>query len=171
MSSIGPGRIYSLQNVDNTAYGSLPANTANQIMKQGILATAVQLSCPPPSTSGFSINYLVEAIYQDSDATPVLLPFFNANNPTVPFQGPNGNGAASNTQRLGLVGLQLKAGAAAPSGTQTTPAPDAGFVGLYGHGGEWSGDHNIRQYLDTSNRSVPLEHVYSHGDRYGRQRD
>lgn len=129
---IGPGRIYSLQNVDGTAYGSIPADITDQIIKQGIQFGSVTLATPAPGTAGQSINYLIEAAYQDTDTTPSVLPYFNAANPTGPaLQGPGGLGAAQNTQRKGLVNLQVKAGIPATTGTQTTPAADSGFVGLY----------------------------------------
>lgn len=128
---VGAGRIYSLQNIDGTAYGTLVADTANQIIKQGIQQGSVTLATPAPVTAGQSINYLIEASYQDSDTTPVVLPFYNSANPPVPFSGPGGLGGTSNTQRKGALVLQVKAGTSATTGTQTTPAPDSGFVGLY----------------------------------------
>lgn len=128
---VGPGRIYSFQNIDGTAYGSLPSDTANQIGKQGILQGNTTLATPAPVTAGQSINYLVEASYQDSDTTPVVSPFYNPTNPIVPFSGIGGLGAPTNTQRKGTLVLQIKAGTPATTGSQTTPAPDAGFVGLY----------------------------------------
>jgi hypothetical protein len=128
---VGAGRVYSLQNIDGTAYGTLAADTADQIIKQGIQLGSVTLATPAPVTAGQSINYLIEASYQDSDTTPVVLPFYNSANPAVPFSGPGGLGATSNTQRKGAVVVQVKAGIPATTGTQTTPAPDSGFVGLY----------------------------------------
>lgn len=128
---VGPGRIYSLQVVDGTAYGSLPADTTDQLIKQGIQLGSVTLATPAPASAGQSINYLIEASYQDADTTPVVPPFYNAANPTVPFSGQNGNGAPLPTQRKGTVVVQAKAGAPAATGSQATPAPDAGFVGLY----------------------------------------
>jgi hypothetical protein len=128
---VGAGRIYSLQTVDGTAYGSLPADTTDQIIKQGIQLGSVTLATPAPATAGQSINYLIEASYQDLDTTLVVPPFFNSSNPQVPFSGQNNNGAPLPTQRKGTVVLQAKAGAAAATGSQATPAPDAGFVGLY----------------------------------------
>jgi hypothetical protein len=128
---IGPGRAYSLQNVDGTPYGSLPADTADQIVKQGIQLGSVTLATPAPATAGQSIDYLIEAQYQDLDTTPVVLPFYNATNPQVAFSGPGNSGAQSNTQRKGMVVLQVKAGIPAATGSQALPAPDAGFTGLY----------------------------------------
>lgn len=80
---------------------------------------------------GQSINYLIEAQFQEVDSIPVVLNYYNASNPAVPFSGPGNTGAPQNTQRKGTVVVQAKAGTAATTGTQTTPAPDAGFVGLY----------------------------------------
>lgn len=128
---VGPGRIYNLQNVDGTNYGSLLADTADQILKQGIQLGNVTLATPAPTTAGQSINYLIEASFLEVDATPVTLPYFNVSNPSVPFSGPNNSGTPQNTQRKGTVVVQVKAGIPATTGTQTTPTADAGFIGMY----------------------------------------
>ena len=128
---VGPGRIYSLQNVDNTAYGSLPPDTTDQIVKQGIQQGFITLATPAPATAGQSINYLIEASYQDVDTTAAVLPFYNSANPQVPFSGESNNGAPLPTQRKGTAVVQVKPGIPATTGSQTTPAPDAGFVGLF----------------------------------------
>ena len=128
---IAPGRLYSLQNVDNTTYSTLPADTTHQILKQGILADAALVGCAAPGTFGFSINYLIQASYQDTDSNIVALPYYNAQNPSQAWSGPGNNGSSQATTRAGTILVQAKAGTAATTGTQTTPAPDAGFVGLY----------------------------------------
>lgn len=128
---IGLGRIYSPVAVDATAYSDLGTDTADIIMKQGILLAAVTLNCPVPVTSGQSINYLVEAQYQDSDTAVEVLPYYNLLNPLSPLSGPGGLGASQATQRDGIISLIAKAGTPAATGTQTTPAPDSGYVGLY----------------------------------------
>jgi hypothetical protein len=129
---IGPGRIYSLQNIDGTAYGSLPADVSDQILKQGIQFGNVILPTPAPLTAGFSINYLIQAAFQESDTNAIVLPFFNAANPQGPaFQGQGNNGLPLPTKRQGVLVVQAKAGIAAATGTQTTPAVDVGFVALY----------------------------------------
>lgn len=128
---VGAGRIYSLQNIDGTAYSSLAADTTHQILKQGILLDPVTLACAAPTTVGYSINYLIQAAYQDSDTNLVTLPYYNASNPTQAYQGPAGNGTSQATARKGIVVLSAKAGIAATTGTQTTPAADVGYVGLY----------------------------------------
>ncbi len=129
--NIGPGAIYSLQNVENTAYSSLAADTADQIVKQGILlaSTNTQLSMTAPATSGNSVIYLVEAAYSEVDTGAVTLPFYNSASPSIPFSGPANNGQPSYTKRAGTVNIQAKAGIAAA--TPIAPAVDTGFVALY----------------------------------------
>lgn len=128
---VNPGEIYSLQNIDSTAYSSIAADTTHQIFKQGISLDQVTLSCPAPGVAGQSINYLIEAAYQDTDALPVVLPYYNASNPSTAYSGPNNAGTTNNTVRQGRISLVAKAGTAATTGTQTTPAADSGYTGLY----------------------------------------
>jgi hypothetical protein len=128
--TVGIGSIYEQDEIDANAYGDLGVNTG-VVMKQGILTSPVTLSITPPSTSGYSQVFLVQAELQDIDAGPQVLAYYNAANPAVPYSGPNNNGSSQYTQRTCVVTIGLKAGAAAPTGTQTTPSPDAGFTGLY----------------------------------------
>ena len=129
--SISAGEIYSLQNVDGTAYSSLAADTAHQILKQGISLDSVSLSCPAPAALGTSINYLIQATYQDVDSNPVVLQYYNPVNPTLPFSGKNNDGVSQSTVRKGACIVSVKAGVAATTGSQVTPSVDAGYVGLY----------------------------------------
>ena len=129
--NVSPGAIHSLQNVDNTAYGSLPADTTNQVMKQGINPATVNLSCPAPATTGQSVVYLVQAAYQDTDSGTAVLPYYNAADPNTPWSGPNNTGVSQNTVRKGVCLVGVKAGVAATTGSQIAPAPDAGYTGLY----------------------------------------
>ncbi len=126
-----PGSITQLASLDSTAYGSLGTDVADQIVKTGINLQPTNFTMSVPSISGQSINYLIEATFDENDTLPVVLPYVNAANPTQPFSGPANSGTAQNTQRIQRVQLQMKPGAAAPSGTQTTPAVDSGWVGLY----------------------------------------
>jgi len=128
---VTPGRLYSLQNLDGTAYSSLAADTTHQIVKQGILLDAVTLACAAPATAGFSVNYLIQATYLDSDTALVTLPYYNSSNPSQAYSGPANSGTPQATLRAGTVSLQAKVGIAAATGSQTTPAPDAGYVGLF----------------------------------------
>lgn len=129
--NINPGEIYSLANVDSTAYSSVAADTTHQILKQGVLLDAVNLSCTAPGTAGQSINYLIQATYQDSDSDLTALPYYNASNPTQAWSGPNNSGTAQATTRKGAIVLSAKAGTAATTGSQVTPAADSGYVGLW----------------------------------------
>jgi hypothetical protein len=128
---VNPGEIYSLQNLLGTAYSSLAADTTHQIMKQGIMLDSVTLSTPAPATAGQSVNYLIQATYQDSDTGNTVLPYYNASNPSQAYSGPANSGTAQATARKGTVVVSAKAGVAATAGSQTTPAPDSGYVGLY----------------------------------------
>lgn len=129
--NVATGSIYSLQNVDATAYGILPADTTDQIVKQGVIIGTTTFNCPAPATVGQSVVYLVEVAYQDLDSGTVTLPYYNASNSAQAFNGPNNTGVSQNTVRQGLCLLQLKTGVAATTGTQQIPAADAGFTGLY----------------------------------------
>jgi hypothetical protein len=128
---VGPGSITQFAPLDANAYGSLAADTTDQIVKTGINLQATSFTLTAPVTSGQSVNYLIEAAFSESDTAPVVLPYVNAANPTQPYSGPDNSGTAQNTQRIQRVQLQLKPGAAAAAGTQTTPPVDSGWVGLY----------------------------------------
>lgn len=82
-------------------------------------------------TSGFSVNYLIQAQYLDSDTPTSVLPYYNSDNPESPLNGPGNTGAAQPTMRRGLITIAAKAGTAATSGSQATPAADSGYIGLY----------------------------------------
>lgn len=128
---VGPGSVYALENVDSTAYGSLASDTAHQIVKQGINLGTLTLNCPAPGTTGQSINYLIQSAYQDTDTGATVLPYFDSTNPDVAYNGPNNTGVSQNTVREGQCLVAVKAGVAATTGTQVTPAPDAGYTGLW----------------------------------------
>lgn len=129
--SVGAGQIYSLQNIDGTAFSSLAADTTHQILKQGILLDPVTLSCPAPATAGQSINYLVQVAYQDVDGGSTVLPYYNASNPAQAYSGPNNSGTANYTVRQGKCIVAVKAGTSAATGSQVTPAADAGYIGAW----------------------------------------
>lgn len=126
-----PGAVYSLANLEATSWSSLPADLTKSIMKQGLMQSNDQIGLTPPGTVGQSQNFLIEVQYADLDTNPVLLPYYNAANPTQPYQGPGNSGASQNTARLGIAAVQVKAGTAATTGSQTTPAADAGWTGIF----------------------------------------
>ena len=129
--TIGSGSLYAVEPVDASAYGSLPADTTDSIVKQGIQLAPTTLTLTPPGTVGYAINYLIEAAYLYQDGGSTVLPYYNASNPSQAYSGPNNSGAAQNTVRQGLVSFQAKAGVAAGAGSQLTPAVDAGYTALY----------------------------------------
>ena len=129
--TVGPGGIAALTTIDGSAFGSLPADSADPLVKMGINTTPTLFTLTAPGTSGQAINYLIQASLLELDATPVVLPYYNAANPSQPFSGPSNSGTAQDTQRLQRVQLQLKPGAPANAGSQVTPAIDGGWVGLY----------------------------------------
>jgi hypothetical protein len=129
--NVAAGSITQLTVMDANAYGSLGADTTDQLVKTGINLQPTSFTLTTPTVSGQSINYLIEATFSETDADPVVLPYVNAANPSQPYSGPANAGTAQNTQRIQRVQIQLKPGAAAASGAQTTPPVDSGWVGLY----------------------------------------
>jgi len=127
---LGPGQVFQQAQLEATPFSTLPAD-GHTVVKQGILLDAQTLTFTPPAAAGYAQNFLVEVQYQDADAGATVLPYYNAVNPQVGFSGPGGAGTAQNTVRRGAVAYQIKAGVAATAGTQTSPAPDAGWAGLY----------------------------------------
>ena len=130
--TIGPGSITQLAVVDPNSYGSLSADSSDPLVKMGINISPVSL--PPltaPGTSGQAINYLIEALFEESDTSPLVLPYYNSINPSQPYSGPENAGTPQNTQRIQRVALQWKQGVPATAGSQITPAADLNWTGLY----------------------------------------
>lgn len=128
---IGAGEIYALANLDGTAYSSLAADSTHQILKQGIMLDPVLLPLTAPTTVGQSVNYLIQASLQETDTGAVVLPYYNSANPAVAYSGPSNSGAAQATTRKCGVVVSAKAGVAAATGSQVTPAADSGCVGIW----------------------------------------
>ncbi len=129
--SLGPGSITSLDVIDSSPFGSLPAATTAPLVKMGITTTPTTFTLTAPATSGQSINYLVQASLVETDGTPVVLPYYNAASPAQPFSGPQNDGVAQNTQRFQRVQFQIKPSPPANANSQVTPAVDSGWAGLY----------------------------------------
>lgn len=127
---VNQGQIYQLAPLEPTAWSSLPSDSTS-ILKQGLLGSAgTTLNTPAPITSGQSINYLIEAQYQEIDGDLAALSYYNVSNSQAPFSGANNNGATQPTTRKGTLVVQAKPGTAASTGTQTTPSVDSGWVPL-----------------------------------------
>ena len=129
--SLSPGSITQLTVVDVLSYGSLPSDVNDPLIKMGINMAPAMFTLQAPTVPGQTVNYLIEAILQETDSNSVVLPYYNAANPTQPYSGPSNSGQAQATRRTQQVQLQLKPGAQAASGSQSTPAPDPGWVPLY----------------------------------------
>lgn len=127
---VQPGSMTAFVPVDPAPYGTLGADAGDFIVKMGINHQPTQLTLTPPSTPGTSIAYLIQAAFQERDTNPVVLPYYNAGNPAQAFAGPSNFGVAQPTLRQQLVVLQAKPGAAAATGTQLAPDPDAGWAAL-----------------------------------------
>ena len=127
---VSPGAIYQLKDVDATDYSSIAADTDHQIVKQGLLLDAQTLNCAAPGTTGKSINYLIQVTLTEADQDSTLLPYFNSSNPAQPYLGPNNNGLPQAVTRACNAVVSAKAGTAANTGTQATPSPDSGCVGV-----------------------------------------
>ena len=128
---VGPGCITQFGPIDSGAYGSLPAAVSDLIVRMGCNVGSTSFTFTPPSGVGQSINYLIEASFLESDANSIVLPYYNASNPTQVFSGPGNSGNAQNTVRAQTVQMQVKAGLAANTGQQVTPSADAGWTPLY----------------------------------------
>lgn len=129
--TVGIGSIFQSDPVDTAAYGDLGTDTAIPIIKQGINAAPVVLTITPPVTPGQSQVYLVQAILNDVDAGSTVLSYYNSSNPLAPYSGPANSGSSNFTTRLCPCQIALVAGTPATTGSQTTPTPQAGYVGLY----------------------------------------
>jgi hypothetical protein len=128
--NIGPGIISQYTVVDQSPYGTLPA-VADPLLKLGVTTSTTLFDFAAPQTAGQSINYLIEAQFLETPDTPAVLQYYNAANPSQPFSGPGGGGAAFNTRVSQRVQLQVKSGVSANTGTQGTPGVDAGWVPLW----------------------------------------
>ncbi len=127
---VGAGQILSLQQVDPVAYGDLGTDS-HQIVKQGLSLDPVTLNCPAPATSGFSIDYLIQIGFAETDGSPQVLQYYNPSDPSSPLSGQGGDGQPDNTIRADQCVIQAKAGIAAATGTQTVPSADPNFTGAW----------------------------------------
>src|SRR5882724_249615 len=126
--NVDQGQIYIQEAVDTIAYpnddGGLPVNP-QLIQKQGIFPTKTNYALPAPATTGFSVNYLIQVAFQESDTDIVSRPYYNSSNPASPLF------MDTSTTRKDAAVVTSKAGVAAITGTQTTPAPDSGNIGMW----------------------------------------
>lgn len=134
--NLSAGRVYQQAVVDGSSYGALPADST--IVQQQGYADAQQVLL---STAGLSAGQsrwaLIEAQFNQADAvapgdpTGGLLLYYNSSNPSQPFQGPGNDGQIQNTTRNGVCAIRVTLGAAATTGSEVPPNPDAGWLPLY----------------------------------------
>ncbi|MBN8906593.1 MAG: hypothetical protein J0H99_08215, partial [Rhodospirillales bacterium] len=119
--AVGAGSIMQLGVLDTQDYGSLPADSATPLVKMGINTAPTRFTLAAPTVSGQVNTYLIQATLQESDANPVVLPYYNAANPSQPFSGPSDSGSSQPTVRTQRVGLQIKLATAGSASTATVP--------------------------------------------------
>lgn len=127
---VSPGTIMVEGAIDNASYGSLAAQPARKIMCQGALKDAQTVPITVPVTVGHSINYLIQVGFNLTDEEPIVLPYYNADNPDLPYSGPENSGVAQMTVRRGVAVVTAKASSSAVTGTQVTPSADPGSYPL-----------------------------------------
>jgi hypothetical protein len=125
------GTVYQFLPEESNPFGgpgttALPADPT-QVFLQGQVAAGTQApltgaTLTPPGTAGQSINYLIECQVQTVDATSQTVTFVTPQNQQTT--------GAANRDRKDIGGCQSKAGTAATTGSQVTPAVDAGWVGI-----------------------------------------
>jgi len=128
---VGPGSQTQLSVVDASPYGSLNANSTNSLVKMGVNISSQYFELQSPADFGNSVDYVVQSCLQESDQDPIVLPYYNAVNPSQPYSGQANSGLPQATLRIQAVQLQLKNGVPSSTGTQLTPVADQGWVGLY----------------------------------------
>ena len=109
--TVGPGTMSQLSVIDMLPYGSLPADTIDPLLKLGVNIAPSTFALTAPTTSGQAVNYLIEATFQESDVNPIVLPYYNAAQPSQPYSGPANSAVPQNTLRTQSVELQVKCGA------------------------------------------------------------
>ena len=138
-------------------YGSLPANATDPLLKLGVNIAPTNFTLTAPSTSGQSTNYLIQATFQESDANPIVLPYYNAELPSQPYCGPANSAAAQNTLRTQCVELEMKSGVPATSGPSLLLLSTMAGLGLYCyHGILWSNFDYCSEHIDTSKGTLSV---------------
>jgi hypothetical protein len=134
--NLAAGRIYQQAEVDATQYGSLPSDT-DLIMQQGYASpqslqfNTAGLAAGQSRWALVQVAYVQNDIVRANDPTGGILYYWNAANPTTPFQGPNGNGETQPTERAGIANIQVLYGTPATTSSEVPPTPSNGYVPLY----------------------------------------
>ena len=128
----GSGAIGQMSVVESAPLSTdLPADTTDPLMKVGINVSAQSIAFTAPGTAGQSQCFVVQGQMQEADTTPVVLPYYNAATPAIPFAGVGNSLVAQNTLRTQRATLQVVSGTPTTTGSQVAPAVTGGWVGLY----------------------------------------
>ena len=122
---IGTGALYQFTEIDPTAWSSLPQDTTSWFLQGLQLSSSTLTGFTAPATSGDSIDYLIQAQIQVTDATAVNLPFTNGANPPVTVY------ESKSPNRQNIIAFEVLAGTAATTGSQVAPTPTSGWVPLW----------------------------------------
>lgn len=122
------GFLASLQPVDASSYGSLPANT--QQVLQLAFNNQTDVVVNNTLTAGQAQFVLIEAGFQQQDSDAVVLNYVNLDNPAVPLSGPGNSGIAQDTIRNEIAVITVKYGTPATSGSEVPPTVDTGNVAI-----------------------------------------
>jgi hypothetical protein len=128
---VGPGSITSLQPQEPNPYSVWGSDNQHVLVKLGINQDPQTFPVTAPASPGQTIIYLIQVQFLEQDSGNQTLSYYNAQNISVPFTGPNNSGVANATVRQQIVDIQLKPGVAATTGTAVAPSVDSGWTGLY----------------------------------------
>ncbi len=132
---VGGGEIYQLAQVDSSSFGSLTADTT-VVMQQGhadaeqFTLTTSGLSAGQSQWVLFCLKFVQVDAIRDGDPTGGLLFYYDASNPSQPFEGPGNDGLTQPTVRQGSVEFNVVYGSPAATGSETAPGIPSGFVPL-----------------------------------------
>jgi hypothetical protein len=123
--NVGAGAVYQYGQIDPTAWGdTLGSDTFEGTLLGLVLSSQNLTGFAAPTTSGQSVNYLIQCQVQVTDSAAASLPFYSSNDnpPTYLPKSPS---------RQNVVVFEVKAGTPATTGSQVTPTPDSGWIPLY----------------------------------------
>lgn len=133
---LADGQIYQWRQVDESAFGPLPADT-QYIWQQGYSVSQTISLSTAQLAAGQSQWVLIQCKFTPSDEvrsgdpTGGLLPYYNSVNPLSPLQGPGGNGAVQPSVRNHKADVSVVYGTPATTGAEVPPTPGANNVAMY----------------------------------------
>jgi hypothetical protein len=115
---------------DAMAFGALAADPF-PVVRTARLAANAEVVLSGPADSNHVETWLIQAQARETDVGAIVLPYWNAANPSVPYSGPGNSGQAQATTRMLSVALSGKSSGVQAIGQAGPPAPDPGWVGLF----------------------------------------